>query len=129
MIDVPLATPNKFSIVLAPQGAPSLLKVDLITLNRRQETISENEFHCSEVVREIVAPIGQASASIPTSPILKEVETCSLYTFAKDRISGRQRSATFLLPSQSSELQMQMFAATRGRPVDVRFYNVQYTKR
>jgi hypothetical protein len=138
VVDVPLATPNKFSCVLAPKGSPSLLRVDLITLNRRQETISDTQFHCSEVVREIVAPVGpQASAVTNTNPILKEVETTSLYTYYDPKsvkpgdplVRCRQRSATFLLPSQENELQMYLFSAARGRPVDVRFYDVFYTKR
>jgi hypothetical protein len=139
VVDVPLATPNKFSCVLAPKGSPSLLRVDLITLNRRQEIISDTQFHCSEVVREIVAPVGpQASGSaVSTNPILKEVETTSLYTYYDPKsvkkgdplVRCRQRSATFILPSQESEIQMYLFSAARGRPVDVRFYDVSYTKR
>jgi hypothetical protein len=132
VVDVPLASPNKFSCVLSLVGSPTLLRVDLFTLNRRQESISDTQFHCSEVVREIVAPVGPQAASTPTNPILKEVETTSLYTFdpnAKAPILCRQRSATFLLPSQSNELQMRLYAASRGRPVDVRFYDVSYTKR
>jgi hypothetical protein len=135
VVDIPLATPNKFSCVLSPMGSPSLLRVDLITLNRRQETISDTQFHCSEVVREIVAPIGLQPSAAAANPILKEVETTSLYTYEPNAKKGdpcircRQRSAKYVLPSQENELQMYMYAKTRGRPVDVRFYDVFYTKR
>jgi hypothetical protein len=140
VVDVNLATPNKFSCVLAPKGSPSLLRVDLITLNRRQETISDTVFHCSEVVREIVAPVGPqavGSTAVSTNPILKEVETTSLYTYYDPKsvkpgdplVRCRQRSATFILPSQENDVQMYLFTTAKGRPVDVRFYDVAYTKR
>ena len=58
VMDMIQVTPNKISCVLAPQGSPSLLRVDLFTLNRFQEAVSENRFDCSEVVREIVSPLG-----------------------------------------------------------------------
>jgi len=130
VVNVVLASSNKFSCILAPQGAPSLVQVDLLTLNRRQETMDENHFDCSEVTREIVAPIDSKTPT-PTNPILKEIETTSLYTYnpSKDQITCRQRSAIFLLPSQSSPMAMQMWQASRGRPVDVRFYDVVYTRR
>lgn len=136
VVDINLATPNKFSAVLAPKGSPSMLRVDLITLLRRQETIDENRFDCSEVVREIVSPVGgqqqqQPSPASAVASIVKEVETTSLYTYdpVKDAIRCRQRSAVFLLPSQSSPMAMKMFEYSRGRPIDVRFFNVLYTRR
>ena len=39
VVDVSVATPNKFSCLLSPIGAPSMLTVDLIVLNRRQENV------------------------------------------------------------------------------------------
>lgn len=136
VLDIPVATPNKLTCILSPNGSPQLLKVDLIALNRRQETLSDLKFDCSEVSREIVAPVNNgssqtASAQQPNSaPILKEVETTSLYTFdpATNEISCLQRSATFLLPSQSSPMAYKMWEASRGRPIDVRFYDVKYKK-
>lgn len=128
VVDVSLATPNKFSCLLSPEGAPTMLTVDLLVLNRRQETIDETHFHASEVVREIVSPVDKG-VSRKTSTILKEIETTSLYTFKADGgVTCRQRSATFLLPSQQDPMALQMWQATRGRPIDVRFYNVEYTK-
>ena len=134
VVDIPLATPNKLSAVLAPQGAPSLIRADLITLNRRQETVDDdpNQFDCSEVVREIIAPLSSSSSSLaPPQTILKEIETTSLYTYnpKTDQVTCRQRSATFLLPSQNSPMAMSMYQASRGRAVDVRFYDVAYTRR
>ena len=124
VVDVSLATPNKFSCLLSLEGAPSLITVDLLVLNRRQEKVDDTHFDCSEVVREIVSGIQRKAA------ILKEVETTSLYTLLGDgTVQCRQRSATFLLPSQQDPMALQMWQATRGRPIDVRFYNVQYTKK
>lgn len=133
VVDIPEASPNKISCILALEGAPSLLKVDLITLKRRQELEASDRFDCSEVSREIVAPIGNnnSPSSQQSAPVLKEVETTSLYTFdkAKDEIKCRQRSATFLLPSQQNPTAMKMWEAARGRPISVRFYDVLYTKK
>jgi hypothetical protein len=130
VVDVMQATPNKFSCVLSPKGSPSLLKVDLITLLRRQEVVDDLHFDCSEVVREIVAPVGQSGPPASSATILKEVETTSLYSFDPDKgvIRCRQRSAVFLLPSQQNPMAMKMWEASRGRPVDVRLYDVLYTK-
>jgi hypothetical protein len=130
VIDISEATPNKFSVLLSPTNAPSLIKVDLITNNRRQEAISETEFHCSEVVRQIVSSVvGTGTAASARPALLKEVETTSLYAKVSDtKVTCRQRSATFLVPSQQDPIQFQMYQATRGRPVDVRFYDVVYTK-
>ena len=132
VLDIPRATPNKLTCIVAPKGAPSLVQVDLITLNRRQETLSYNRFDCSEVVREIVSPLDKKTkSSAATSPILKEIETASIYTYndARDEITCMQRSAAFILPSQQSPIAMKMWEASRGRPVDVRFYHVIYTRR
>lgn len=140
VLDIPVATPNKLTCILAPNGSPRMLKVDLIALNRRQETISDLKFDCSEVTREIISAVNNNNnpqspqSTAPTAAsgatILKEVETTSLYTFnpAKNEIRCEQRSATFLLPSQSSPMAYKMWEATRGRPIDTRFYDVLYTK-
>ena len=133
VIDMPVATPNKLTCILVPKNSPSMLKVDLIALNRRQETISQNRFDCSEVTREIVSLVNNNNNPQPPSgsaPILKEVETTSLYTFnpATNEIQCQQRSATFLLPSQTSPIAFKMWEAARGRPIDTRFYDVRYTK-
>jgi hypothetical protein len=127
VVDVSMATPNKFSCVLAPQGSPSMLAVDLLVLKRRQEPISDNVFHCSEVVREIAAPVDR-----PRQPptLLKEIETASLYTYdpETDVVRCKQRSASFLLPSDNNPMAFQMWQMSRGQAIDVRFYDVTYTK-
>lgn len=134
VVDVSLSTPNKFSCLLSPEGSPTLLTADLIVLNRRQENVDETHFDCSEVVREIVSAVGEGSTR-PRSPLLKEIETCSLYSAVIPQNGGpithvkcRQRSAAFLLPSQDDPIAMKIFEYSRGRPVDVRFYDVLYTK-
>ncbi|CAB9516923.1 expressed unknown protein [Seminavis robusta] len=143
VMDIPVATPNKLTCVLLPKGSPRMLQVDLIALNRRQETISDLQFDCSEVTREIVAPVNNNNAppqqqpqsnnnnNNNNNPILKEIETTSLYTYnpSKNEITCQQRSATFLLPSQTSPIAYKMWEAARGRPIDTRFYQVRYTKK
>lgn len=132
VVDISTATPNKFSCLLSPMGSPSMLTVDLIVLNRRQENVDAKNFHCSEVVREIVSPVGQSGspAARPQSPLLKEIETASLYRLVSpSEIRCIQRSATFLLPSQQDPMAYKAWEMSRGRPIDVRFYDVVYTKR
>jgi hypothetical protein len=128
VVDVSSASPNKFSCILAPKGSPSMLTVDLIALNRRQEVVSANQFDCSEVVREISSPVEGPKRQ---PPILKEIETTSLYTYfpEKDEVHCKQRSAAFLLPSNDSPVGMKMWQASRGRAIDVRFYDVTYTRK
>lgn len=146
-----IPSPNKISVTLAPKGSNQIVQADLITLARRYETIHPLEFHASEVVRQIVAPVknnnnnNNNTNTIGKSPtpsitqsstvLLKEIETISLYKAEKndqtgmvDKITCVQRSATFLLPSQQDPMAYKMWEATRGRPIDVRFYNVEYTK-
>ncbi|GKY98735.1 hypothetical protein MPSEU_000829800 [Mayamaea pseudoterrestris] len=136
LINVNLVSPNKFSCILAPTGSPNLLQVDLITLNRRQETVSDSRFDCSEVVREIVSTLDSKgnvvmNGNTQRRPLLKEIETTSLYTLNDDANSFtcRQRSAAFLLPSQNDPMALKMWEAARGRPVDVRYYEIVYTKK
>ena len=133
VVDVSVATPNKFSCLLAPKGAPSLLSVDLIVLNRRQEKDEDpNTFYCSEVVREIAKPVdeSQQQRQQKRPSVLKEIETTSVYTYdpKRDEVRGTQRSAAFLLPSDQNEMAMRMWQLSRGRAIDVRFYDVVYTR-
>ena len=140
VLDVSLVTPNKFSCILAPVGADISFSVDMISLARRQENRSKNKFDASEVVRQIISPAnnkspnGIPSANPQSAPNLKEIETISLYSVNSEmgkitEIKCTQRSATFLLPSQTDPLAYKMWQATRGRPIDVRFYDVTYTKK
>lgn len=143
VVDVSMVTPNKFSCLLAPAGANKLFKVDMIALARRYDepSVTPQRFDCSEVVRQIIVPAdnaGRQPSSVPSSgganPNLKEIETISLYTAvpgpdgAISTIQCRTRSATFLLPSQTEPVAYKMWEMTRGRPIDVRFYDVTYTK-
>ncbi len=148
VLDVPLASPNKVSVILSPNGANQIFQADLITLNRRSEYVSNCDFHCSEVVRQIIAPARSSNngggsnnnnsyppmAPSRSSSLLKEIETTSLYTAIKEEdgsvkeIICRQRSATFLLPSQDP-IGYKMYEMTRGKPIDTRFYDIVYTKR
>jgi hypothetical protein len=155
VINVATATPNKFSCLLAPKGSPTLLTVDLIVLNRRQENPpiasssssssssaeggkpaagAPTTFDCAEVVREIVSPVDEKTGrpmSQQSPPILKEIETISMYRYNpdKDEVYCQQRSAAFLLPSNENPMVMKMWQASQGRAIDVRFYDVTYKRR
>lgn len=132
IVDISVATPNKFSCILAPKGSPSLLSVDLIVLNRRSEKEEEdpNNFYCSEVVREIATIVGEQRQQQKRPSVLKEIETTSKYTYLpeRDEVHCIQRSASFLLPSDQNEMAMRMWQLSRGRAIDVRFYDVVYTR-
>jgi hypothetical protein len=156
VVDVPMATPNKFTVVLAPSGAGAMIQVDMIALARRQENIMNtfsqkdtalhvdtniSDFHAAEVVRQIVSPISSgaggssANGGRRTAALIKEVETISLYEHVLPRngeaitqVRCKQRSATYLIPRQDDPLAYRMWEASRGRPVDVRFYDVVYDK-
>jgi len=133
VVDVSVSTPNKFSCLLAPKGAPSLLSVDLIVLNRRQEKDTDsNKFYCSEVVREIAKPVDESQQQRQQirPSVLKEIETTSIYTYdpKNDEVRCTQRSAAFLIPSDQNEMAMRMWQLSRGRATDVRFYDVIYTR-
>jgi hypothetical protein len=104
-----------------------MISVELLVLNRRQEVIGDTKFDCSEVVREIASPVDKPRQQ---PALLKEIETTSLYTYLpdKDEILCRQRSAAFLLPSNQNEMAMKMWQLSKGQAVDVRFYDVVYTR-
>lgn len=140
VMDIPVATPNKLSAVLSPNGADGMIfRADLLTLARREESVGNREFHCSEVVRQIVSPMGNGTGGRMKSSLVKEIETTSLYTALSGGGDGGgegdvkeirclQRTATFLVPSQEDPMALRMWEASRGRPIDIRFYDVVYTK-
>ena len=148
LVDIPMATPNQLSCTLMSLTPSSntadnnkkydnrLFTVDIIAVARRQEeeilnNESDQEFDCSEVVRQIVAQATESRSSPPLS--VKEVENISLYfynngTNGNDKIQCRQRSATYLLPSKEDPVMLRMWQATQGKPVDVRYYDMAFTK-
>jgi hypothetical protein len=132
-------------------NSPSnLLNVDILVLQRRQEPLDNVHFACSEVVREIITAVNPASSSSSSSSspssrqtpeqqastVFKEVETISLYTATFDdsgngdisTVHCQQRSASFLVPRREDPRSIAMWQATEGKPVDVRCYDVTYTR-
>jgi hypothetical protein len=187
LLDISLATPNQFTCTLSlptkesitsnkeGQQQRQLVTVDILTLARKQEqedvlleesttsTAPMKLFGCSEVVRQIVAPVSptgdtpiltsrrstsSTSTTITTNnPFfnVKDIETISLYSYtdsgnsnSKDSINPstasppsiqcRQRTATYLVPSTTDPVALKMWQATQGKPIEVRFYDVLYTK-
>ena len=134
VVDTPVATPNRYSCLLAPpesSGANNLICVDILALARKSETVSAEKFVCSEFVRQIVSPAQRNNPNAPPVPPLsvKEIETISIYTkVGKDVIDCRQRTATYLVPSQTDPIAFKKWQLSQGRPVDVRYYDVTYTR-
>lgn len=109
---------------------------DILAIARKYEPISPTRFVCSEVVRQIVSPASRSNPNAPpTSPLsVKEIETISVYTVdnaetsAMKQINCKQRTAMFLVPSQTDPIAFKKWQMTRGQPVDVRYYDVTYSK-
>ncbi|KAL7444171.1 hypothetical protein ACHAXM_009298 [Skeletonema potamos] len=132
VVDVPIATPNRFSCVLGPQSDGSnLICVDIIAIARKSETLSDNKFACSEVVRQIISPATRSNPNnAPVSPLsVKEIETISVYSKTDDdKIQCRQRTATYLVPSQTDPIAFKKWQLSQGKSVDIRCYDVIYTR-
>ncbi|KAL7510055.1 hypothetical protein ACHAXN_006971 [Cyclotella atomus] len=133
VVDVKEATPNRFSCLLAPvEGSGgSLICVDILAIARKYESISPTKFICSEVVRQIVSPASKSNPNAPpTSPFsVKEIETISLYSASTaNEIKCKQRTAMFLVPSQTDPVAFQKWQMSRGQPVDIRYYDVTYSR-
>jgi len=132
VVDTPVATPNRYSCVLAPPGGTNnLICVDILALARKAEPVSSEKFVCSEFVRQIVSPAQRNNPNAPPVPPLsvKEIETISIYNVVgENKITCRQRTATFLVPSQTDPLAFKKWQLSQGKPVDVRYYDVTYTR-
>lgn len=132
IVDTATATPNRYSCLLAPPGgADNLIQVDILALARKSEPVSSEKFVCSEFVRQIVSPAQKNNPNAPpVSPLLvKEIETISIYKIIdKDNFSCRQRTATYLVPSQTDPTAFKKWQLSQGKPVDVRYYDVFFTR-
>jgi len=137
VLNIPVAEPNKFCCLLAPSSANTMFNVDTLTVARRQENISDRQFDCSELVRQIVSIPSERGGSGPNrKPRIKDIEAISLYEAADIDSSGRvneircsQRVATFIAPIPEDPLSMQLWQYSRGRPIDVRFYDLTYRRK
>ena len=132
VIDTPVATPNRYSCLLAPpDGSSNLISVDLLAIGRKSEPISLDKFVCAEFVRQIVSPVQRSNPNAaPVSPFsVKEIETISVYNIKNEnRFECRQRTATYLVPSQTDPVALKKWQLSKGQPVDVRYYDVTYNK-
>lgn len=134
IIDTRVATPNRYSCLLAPPGgSDDIICVDILALARKAEPreSSSNKFVCSEFVRQIVSPAQRGNPNAPPVPPLsvKEIETISIYEMiGSDRIQCRQRTATYLVPSQTDPIAFKRWQLSQGKPVDVRYYDVTYSR-
>jgi hypothetical protein len=132
-----VASPNLVSCTLFPTGSDQLIRADLVILARRQEKENRNEtkFVCSEVSQQIISTVeaGTALGQVTTNKNrqLKQIETISLFQrldTTEEQIQCIQRTATFLVPSQQDPIALKLWQLSQGRPIDVRFYDVVYTK-
>ena len=103
----------------------------MIAIGRKSEPISLDKFVCAEFVRQIVSPVQRSNPNAaPVSPFsVKEIETISVYNIKNEyRFECRQRTATYLVPSQTDPVALKKWQLSKGQPVDVRYYDVTYNK-
>jgi hypothetical protein len=128
------ASPNMVTCILLPLGSDRLMRADLVILGRRQEYPMglENNFICSEISQQIISTVDERTmgqVSSDRNRLLKQIETISLFQPVDDkRIKCVQRTATFLVPSQQDPMAMRLWQVSQGQPIDVRFFNVSYSK-
>ena len=140
--------PDRLSLVLRPDGAPSssLYRADLRVVQRRTDPYPlpgrPNFFACAETTRQTVVVVAGDKASGPRSgPLIKEIDTICTYELdASDPkiMRGYQRTATFLVPdaAYTGDPSLVELAASRlarapnGRLVasDVRVYELVYRR-
>lgn len=146
VVDTPVATPNRYTCLLAPPGNDTgdLISVDILAIGRRAEprsALGKRKIVCAEYVRQIVSRAKQRRGGdnpnslslIVAAPLsVKEIETISIYNVnddEKDRITCQQRTATYLVPSQTDPIAFKKWQLSGGRPVDLRRYDVIYTRK
>ena len=113
------ADPNDLKFSLNING--TLYAASLRTVGRY---VSSDRLETSEVVRQAISRPDLVLAA----PSIKDIETLCLYTpIDNDTIACRQRTATWLFPSDQSNAVAA--AAADGRPIDVRQYDVLYTRK
>ena len=119
---------------------------DILAIARKSEPVSPTKFACSEVVRQIVSNANTSRQNVNSAPtssnLVKEIETISIYDVgcavfdqnfdtketAIRQIQCQQRTATYLVPSQTDPVAFRLWQISQGRPVDVRYYDVTYTR-
>lgn len=127
-----VASPNLVSCTLFPTDSDKLIHADLVILARRQEKKNETTFLCSEVSQQIVSAVEEGrQLTSNKNRQLKQIETISLFQLQDtmgEKLHCYQRTATFLVPSQQDPVALRMWQLSEGRPIDVRFYHVVYSK-
>lgn len=122
IMDVRLATPHLFTCYLGGNA----FRVDMLESQRAQSNNNNNmekEFICSEIVQQIVTSTQQQQQRI------KLVETTTIYQYQTDgSILGKQKTFTYLVPSQDDMIALQQWQQAKNRAIDVRTYEVTYKK-
>jgi hypothetical protein len=121
-----VSSPNRVSASLLPKGAGGqTFNVEILMTGREQEAAG-GELLTMELGRNIVSSSGSGGRIS-----LKEIETLTSFEVLEggDRIRSKQRTMTYLVPAQEpGSVEFRMWRATRGRPVDVRDYDVSYVR-
>ena len=129
-------------MVLKPSGAPrgTLFQADLKVVSRRTDPPRDADtFDCAETVRQTVLSVGGKGGPSARPVLLKEVDTICLYERAgPDKITGIQRTATYLVPdatytsdpslAEQQAARLAMGPAGRAVAIDVRTYECTYER-
>ena len=126
IMDIRLATPHLFTCYLGGNA----FRVDMLESQRAQSNNNNSmdneatkEFICSEIVQQIVTSTQQQQQRI------KLVETTTIYQLQNDgSILGKQKTFTYLVPSQDDMIALQQWQQAKNRAIDVRTYEVTYKK-
>lgn len=83
---------------------------------------NKHALYTTETVRQVIQ---LSTNDLRVLPIMKDIETTSVFVLNSekpDSITGWQRTCTYLVKSDAK------YIDARGRPVDVRWYEIQYSR-
>lgn len=114
---------NQMGLSLRPNGAEGAVFAVVLSILARESKYVEGKYlYVSEMVRQTVRPGGETSLRAHSQ--VREIETSCLYTLDANynAISAKQRTVSYLPRSDLRHTD------TRGRPVDIRKYDLRYER-
>lgn len=112
--------PNVLGRAVCPDGS------DVYHVNERDTVSSAKNTRALYTTESVRQTIRLSTDDLRVSPIVKDVETTSVFVLdpqEANTIVAWQRTCTYLVKSDAR------YVEARGRPVDVRWYELQYYRR
>mmetsp|Transcript_23084 Transcript_23084/g.92367 ORF Transcript_23084/g.92367 Transcript_23084/m.92367 type:complete len:298 (+) Transcript_23084:317-1210(+) len=117
------ANVNRLRLELLPSASGGIsFIVDIRVLGRQVEpSLDGKSFCCSELINQTVTPVVDGPSRSP--PLIKDVETLTCYRYVSDDhlVASQKNSVFFPRGDPKSN-------AVKGRPIDVRTYQIEYNK-